>query len=157
MAKKLDAKAQSQYASLFEREKFNVDDSQVSEFTAGSKTMTLPSGNRIEIVVNAEPAISKAHGLHLALTISGWLCENDSANEVCMARLDPKESLDACASKSPIAHILATHPRFLSKCIEMIPGFGDALAASAAEAEAREIAKSAPASRARAPRASPRM
>lgn len=157
MARKLDPKTQSQYAALFEQEKFNVNDSQISEFTAGSKTVTLASGDRVEIIVEAEPAMSKAHGLHLALTISAWLCEDDSAKQVCMAKLDAKESLEACASKSPISQILATHPRFLSKCIENIPGFGDAMAACSAKAEAREIAKAAPASRAKAPRQSPRM
>lgn len=142
MAKeKLDDKARAQLAELFRKEKLSAGDTQVSEFTAGGVALDLGAGGKAEIVVDAVPKMSKSHGLHLELTISTWLCKEDSASEVCSAKLGAAESLAACASKSPIAHILETHPTFLASSIQRIPRLGEVLAAQTASREAREIAK----------------
>lgn len=145
------------FASLFSSSRLSDGDTQIAEFTAASASFALSDGRSVEIILDALPALSKNYGLHLSLSLSAWVCEDDSATELFIQKLPAPLSLSACASPSPLTHIFEAQPGLLRRVADRCPEFADVLAKRHALAEAAALAKSSPKSPRQKSKSSPRM
>jgi hypothetical protein len=124
------------YASLFDDARVDDDDSQITEFFASSKRFALPDGRAVEVELSATPAHCKRAGLHLALRAFFHLCDDHSCDSFFSVAFSPKESLAACAAKSPLAAALRMRPGLWKQACAKTPELHDALAKALAEREA---------------------